>query len=446
VTAPKADAPRPRRASYVLHVVSVPDRGPEGGEPFPAGQLRLIRMMDEVLELFDTEPRFQHFTLGETHSLEEYLSIRPEHFERIESAVQEGKLLVGPWFVQPNIVSGNPEPPIRNLMIGLRTARVFGPPMLVGYVADSCNTSGWLPQILKGFGIEVAVISSQDSPGLPREFIWQGNDGSKIVASRFPAVTAEDSIQSLREKLAPYCDSGHLLLPFRWNAGASVPAAISAVQVEVRDDIFHSTPAAYAKALKTYAQANPLPVIHPSGESPPDTDTSQRALTDLIEPFCVWAEYAGQYDDFIERPHRLLERLWRDVLVDSKPDSLKASEARREQVAQYGILAGKIFEAPELTRPDSSYIGHVASSSVPEFVITAAKLPHDAERSGMIVRGYNTSDEPVWITLTPWRAFVTVDVVTLDESPTGGRLVVEPDGAIQFRAAPYRLLTFWFHD
>lgn len=446
MTAPTADTPRPRRDSYVLHVVSVPDRGPEGGQPFPAGQLRLIGMMDEVLELFNTDPRFQHFTLDETHSLEEYLSIRPENFERIEQAVQEGKLSIGPWFVEPRNVSNNPELIIRNLMVGLRTGRVFGPPMLVGYLTDSCNVTDWLPQILKSFGIDVAVIGSRDALDLPLEFIWQGYDGTQIFACHLPAVTSAASIRELREKLAPYCDSGHMLLPFRWNASESVPIAIAAARAEVRDDIFHSTPAAYARAFQTYARANALPVIHLPGEGTSNADPSQRALTELIEPFCVWAVHTGQHNQFIERPHRLLERLWRDVLLDSKPDSLKASEARREQVAQYGVLAEKIFDGLGLIRSGGSYIEYVVTSSAPQFVVTAAKFPHDAERSGMVVRGYNTSSEPIWVTLTPWRAFVTVDVVTLDEIPTGGRLAVEPNGAIQFKAAPYRLLTFWFHD
>lgn len=445
MTTPMAGMPRLRRASYVLHVVCVPDRGPEGGEPFPARQLRLIRMMDEVLELLDTEPRFQHFTLDETHRLEEYLTIRPEHFERIEEAVREGKLLVGPWFVQPELTPGLPESLIRNLMIGLRTAHVFGPPMLVGYVTDTGDPSAWLPQVLKGFGIDVAVIGSRDAVNIPLEFIWQGNDGSKIIASRFPAATAEASIQSLREALAPYCASGHLLLPLRWKTVGSIPDAVTAARVEVRDDIFQSTLAAYAKALQTYARANSLPV-HTSSESASSIDTSQRALTELIEPFCVWAEHAGRPDHFIERPQRLLERLWRDVLLNQHSLDEPARDVWRHRIMQYGVLAETIFAESGLTRADSSYIEYVVNSSDHKFVITAAKLPHDSERSGMIVRGYNVSSEPLWVTLTPWRAFSSVDVVTLDETPTGGRLAIERSGAIQFKAAPFRLLTFWFHD
>ena len=41
---------------------------------------------------------------------------------------------------------------------------------------------------------------------------------------------------------------------------------------------------------------------------------------------------------------------------------------------------------------------------------------------------------------------VTVEVATLDEAPTGGKLATESNGAVRFKAAPHRILTFWFHD
>jgi hypothetical protein len=88
----------------------------------------------------------------------------------------------------------------------------------------------------------------------------------------------------------------------------------------------------------------------------------------------------------------------------------------------------------------------IVTSSDPGFHITAVKPPEEAERSGMIVRGYNVGGEPLWVTLTPWRPFAAVEVMTIDESPTGGKLVAESNGAVYFKAGPHRILTFWFHD
>jgi hypothetical protein len=90
--------------------------------------------------------------------------------------------------------------------------------------------------------------------------------------------------------------------------------------------------------------------------------------------------------------------------------------------------------------------GSLVRASVSEFRISAIKLPTDAARSGVIVRGYNTTHVSQEVTLTPWRRFAFVDVVHLDESETGGRLALDPDGSVAFRAAPNRVLTYWFHD
>lgn len=84
--------------------------------------------------------------------------------------------------------------------------------------------------------------------------------------------------------------------------------------------------------------------------------------------------------------------------------------------------------------------------SDPTFHITTIKLPEEADRSGVVVRGLNYGDSDLWVTVTPWRPFTSVDIVTLDEVPTGGQLAPESNGAVQFRAAPHRILTLWFHD
>ena len=50
----------------------------------------------------------------------------------------------------------------------------------------------------------------------------------------------------------------------------------------------------------------------------------------------------------------------------------------------------------------------------------------------MIVRGFNTTGSDLWVTLAPWRAFAVAEVVTMDETPTGGKLPPDEQGAIRF--------------
>src|SRR5260221_9178005 len=181
--------------------------------------LPLIRLLDEVLDLFDTEPRFQHFVLdGQSSLLEDYLAIRPEAFERIEQLVQEGRLLIGPWYVQTDPRSVSVESLIRNLMIGLRTAQVFGSPMRVGYMPYASELVPALPQIFKGFGIEVALAANR-ATGEPLERLWEGDDGTRILLAALPdgVATLDHSIVDRRTAAVPYSDSGHILLRYRWD-------------------------------------------------------------------------------------------------------------------------------------------------------------------------------------------------------------------------------------
>ncbi len=98
---------------------------------------------------------------------------------------------------------------------------------------------------------------------------------------------------------------------------------------------------------------------------------------------------------------------------------------------------------PAGSLPASTALVRVSHSA---FVISAVKLPEDPARGGLIVRGCNFSNEQAAVTLTPWRAFAYAEVVHLDKSETGGKLAVESNGPITFKASPHRVLTFWFHD
>jgi alpha-mannosidase len=78
-----------------------------------------------------------------------------------------------------------PEAHIRNLLQGDRTARKFGPKMMIGYIPDSFGHIGQLPQILHGFGIQVACLWRGVQDG-PAEFWWQAPDGSRLLMTYLP--------------------------------------------------------------------------------------------------------------------------------------------------------------------------------------------------------------------------------------------------------------------
>ena len=151
-------------------------------------RVRLVRLLDGLLNLLEGDPGFRHFMLdGQTVVLDDYLEVRPEARERIEKLVRDGRLTIGPWYVLPDewLVSG--EALIRNLRLGLRKASTFGAGMRIGYVPDQFGHVGQLPQIFRGFGFDGAVLWR----GVPAEiaqtcFLWEATDGSAIFTAYLP--------------------------------------------------------------------------------------------------------------------------------------------------------------------------------------------------------------------------------------------------------------------
>ena len=156
--------------------------------PFEEFRARLVRMMDSLLELLDSDPEYRHFVLdGQTVPLEDYLEIRPDRRADIERLVRARRLLIGPNYMLPDEFLIGGEAHTRNLMTGIRGARQFGEPMMVGYAPDAFGHIAHLPAILRGFGIDSVHIWRGVGPeATTSEFRWAAPDGSEVLALHFP--------------------------------------------------------------------------------------------------------------------------------------------------------------------------------------------------------------------------------------------------------------------
>lgn len=156
--------------------------------PFQRFRFWLVQLVDRVLKMLEKHPEFVFLLDGQTVILEDYLAVRPEREGAIRRFVKEGRLLVGPWYTQPDefLVSG--EALIRNLLWGIRRAEAFGKAMREGYVPDLFGHVAQLPQIFRGFGMESAFLMRGVGERPERsEFVWEGLDGSQLWTHRFPA-------------------------------------------------------------------------------------------------------------------------------------------------------------------------------------------------------------------------------------------------------------------
>jgi len=164
-----------------LHVISHTHWDREWYLTFQQFRLKLVHLVDKLLDILATDPDFKYFMLdGQTIVLDDYLLMRPEMEEVLREHIQIGRILVGPWHILPDMFLVSPEAHIRNLLEGARTARKFGPKMPIGYIPDPFGHPGQVPQILKGFGIDAAALWRGLSDQ-PAELWWESPDGSKVL-------------------------------------------------------------------------------------------------------------------------------------------------------------------------------------------------------------------------------------------------------------------------
>lgn len=171
----------PTTATRPLYVVPHTHWDREWYRPFEAYRYRLVETLDGLLAA-----DLPYFLLdGQTVVLDDYLAIRPEQRAEIVSRVKENRLGVGPWYVLVDefLVSG--ESLVRNLIEGRRGMAAFGASGGVGYLPDMFGHIAQMPQLLRGFGLDRAIVWRGANPGASR-FVWASPDGSEVLTAWLP--------------------------------------------------------------------------------------------------------------------------------------------------------------------------------------------------------------------------------------------------------------------
>ncbi len=157
---------------------------------FQEYRVRLVRLIDRLIDLLENNPDYRFFMLdGQTSLLEDYLEARPQRAADLQALARAGRISVGPWYVLPDEFLVSPEAIIRNLMVGHRMGQDYGGVMKIGYVPDGFGHIAQLPQIFRGFEIDSAffwrgVGAEADETG--SEFQWAAKDGSTVLAIWMP--------------------------------------------------------------------------------------------------------------------------------------------------------------------------------------------------------------------------------------------------------------------
>jgi alpha-mannosidase len=159
--------------------------------PFEFFRLRLVSVVDGVLNTLERDPSFTSFTLdGQAVVLEDYVEVRPENAGRLQALLHAGRLEVGPSYVLPDEILVGGEALVRNLLLGRRVCRRFGvEPSGAGYLPDSFGHPAQLPQILAGFGIRTFLFSrgmGDEIDDVGVVFRWRAGHAEVVACQMLP--------------------------------------------------------------------------------------------------------------------------------------------------------------------------------------------------------------------------------------------------------------------
>lgn len=150
--------------------------------PFEENRMFFARIINSALQHLKNDSSFCFVLDGQTSVLQDYLEINPEKEDEIREYVGQSRLIIGPWFIQPDEVIPFGESIIRNLLLGEKLAKKFGDVMHIGYIPDAFGHPAQLPQIFGQFGISRVFLMRGVPADIKREFIWRGPDGSEMTS------------------------------------------------------------------------------------------------------------------------------------------------------------------------------------------------------------------------------------------------------------------------
>jgi Glycosyl hydrolases family 38 N-terminal domain/Alpha mannosidase middle domain/Glycosyl hydrolases family 38 C-terminal domain len=306
--------------------------------------LKLVDLVDRVLEMFDADASFVFTLDGQLATVDDYVEVRPEAEPRIRELVEEGRLAIGPWqtLVDEFLVSG--ETIMRDLEWGTRRAEGLGGAMRVGYLPDMFGHVAQMPQLLRRAGIGTAVLWRGVPAAIDRHrFVWDAPDGSSVDVEYLPAGYGNgahlldaperlvENVRALVDAMRPFFDGDPVLAMYGTDHMQPHPDLVALVEQANRSqDDFRLelvTLPAYVEAagsqpgrrwrgeLRSGARANLLMgVVSARIDLKAAAARAERWLERYAEPF------AALHTDVW--PERFLELAWRRVLENAAHDSI----------------------------------------------------------------------------------------------------------------------------
>ncbi|MEV0617840.1 alpha-mannosidase [Nonomuraea sp. NPDC050404] len=368
-------------------------------EPFQRFRLRLVALLDEVLDTMEREPEYRFTLDGQLACVDDYLEVRPENRDRVAALVKSGRLAVGPWQILLDEFLCSGENIVRNLELGMDRADKLGGAMPVGYLPDMFGHAAQMPQILRKAGLAYACVYRGVPSSVTTDvFAWVAPDGTAVRTQYLPVggygngahlfhdgqgagERAAAFVRTMREWHGP---EGPLLAMYGADHSAPVrglPEMVAAIgaRMNTLSGYIGAYPASVDGLpkvhgeLRSHARANILPgVISVRAHLKQAMGRAERMVERYAEPLAtLWGA---------EWPGRFLDMAWWRLVDASGHDSVTGCGV--DETAQQ--VAARIAEAEHLGQAVRDLVTAPLARAVPSDGVLIVN-PTPAARLGVVV-------------------------------------------------------------
>ena len=217
---------------------------------FEIFRMRLLRVFDNILEMLSKNKIPSFYFDGQVSALEDYLEMRPENREVVESLIKHKRLFIGPFYCLVDEFLTDKTCFAKNLELGMKIAEKYGCTDFIGYLPDTFGHSQNVVDILRDYGIDKCVVWRGCEADIPSEFKWFGMNTVNLVRGYFQDVfslktTIEEKAKILKQNLDLIAEKGkcdkYLLLPIgadHLGVECDIAEQIEAVNELLKDDYY----------------------------------------------------------------------------------------------------------------------------------------------------------------------------------------------------------------
>lgn len=361
---------------------------------------------ENLFEMLEKEPEYRFVLDGQTSIIDDCcteLQAEGKHriaefTEKLKKYVQEGRIIIGPYYLQPDwqLISG--EALIRNMLYGKEISEAFGGGSNTGWLLDNFGQISQTVQIHEQFGMKgVVVWRGVEFPPdqIKSEFFWESPDGSKLPAVYLLSsyrngmrlgVYPEHAcgrIISEADKITDFAQTDNVLLMNGYDQEMEPDDILPYIRDGHMDTeqyrICQSTPDEYMDAVIEGIKGIEIPVLSGALYSGRyisvfpgilscrmylklKNDQLQRKLENTLEPLGVMGILSGN-----SYPLKKVDRIWKKLLKNHPHDSICGvsvddvhtdMEARFAEVEQEAEICVREITENLISRIDTTLFGN----------------------------------------------------------------------------------------